>query len=205
MTHAGYRKIDSGPFVEAVANHGYAVARDFLSGHEITALRGRLRALDADGALNPAGIGRGAQRTLRQDIRGDRIGWLDAVPQDPAEAPLFAALEAFRLAFNRELMLGLFEFEGHYAIYPPGASYARHRDVFRDDDTRTISCVLYLNEAWRAGDGGELRLFVTDATHIDITPGGGTLAAFRSERFDHEVRPTARERLAVTGWFRRRT
>ena len=101
-------------------------------------------------------------------------------------------------------MTGLAEYEGHYALYPPGASYARHRDRFRDDDTRVLSCVLYLNEGWRREDGGALRLYVEGGRAIDVRPEGGTLVAFLSGRFDHEVLPARRPRLALTGWFRRR-
>ena len=101
-------------------------------------------------------------------------------------------------------MLGLFSFEGHYAIYPPGGGYARHKDRFRDDDARVLSCVAYLNDEWRACDGGALRIHRDAAPPLDVLPRGGTLVAFLSERFDHEVLPAARERCSVTGWFRRR-
>ena len=148
----------------------------------------------------------GAARTRgrRADVRGDRIRWLDERPHDAAEAAAFALLDALRVACNRSLMAGLVEFEGHYALYPPGTSYARHRDRFRDDDTRVLSCVLYLNDDWRRDDGGALRLYVEGGQAIDVWPEAGTLVAFLSERFDHEVLPARRPRLALTGWFRRR-
>jgi SM-20-related protein len=38
----------------------------------------------------------------------------------------------------------------------------------------------------------------------DIVPHGGTLVVFLSERFEHEVLPTARARVSLAGWFRRR-
>lgn len=190
--------------VAAIAAEGYAIVPDFLHPREIVALRERARTRDAEGALRPAGVGRGARRVERGDVRGDRIAWLDATAATDAEVPLFEALEALRLACNRELTLGLFDFEGHYALYPPGAGYERHRDAFRDDDTRVLSFVLYLNAAWQPGDGGELRLFLDGAT-VEVRPEGGTLVAFLSGRFDHEVRPARRDRLALTGWFRRRS
>jgi SM-20-related protein len=112
--------------------------------------------------------------------------------------------EELRRACNRTLTLGLFEFECHYALYPPGASYSRHRDRFRDDDARVLSCVLYLNEDWRSGDGGALRLHLDHKDPLDIAPVGGTLVAFLSGAFDHEVLPARRARIALAGWFRRR-
>ena len=177
---------------------------DFVPPAAVTALRRRAAALDAAGLLCAAAIGRAEHRAVDAQLRGDRIRWLDEPAVDPAERALRAALEAVRLALNRQLALGLFALEAHYAIYAAGAGYAPHRDRFRDDDARVLSCVLYLNDAWRADDGGALRLHFDDGTTRDVLPAGGTLVAFLSERFVHEVRPAARERISITGWFRRR-
>jgi SM-20-related protein len=189
--------------VESIAAQGYSVKPDFLDADAIAVLRARALALDDAGLLVAARVGRGAQAAERADVRGDRICWLNDAEGDPAEAPVRTALEALRTAANRELQLGLAEFEGHYAIYPPGTGYARHRDRFRDDDARVLSIVLYLNDRWRAGDGGVLRLYVEEHS-VDVAPKGGTLVAMLAERFDHEVLPATRTRLSLTGWFRRR-
>ena len=37
-----------------------------------------------------------------------------------------------------------------------------------------------------------------------MKPAGGTLVAFLSDRVEHEVLPARRDRIAVSGWFRRR-
>jgi SM-20-related protein len=190
--------------VAGIAERGRAVVRDALAPGIVGGLRDRAVALDAAGAFAPAGVGRGGARVRRPDLRGDRIHWLDDADSVPAEAAALALLERVRVACNRELTLGLFEFEGHFALYPAGAAYARHRDRFRDDDTRVLSCVLYLNPDWRPEHGGALRVHVDAAPSEDVLPEGGTLAAFLAERFDHEVLPATRPRLALTGWFRRR-
>jgi SM-20-related protein len=188
----------SSAVVDALAQRGYAVVRDALPPAVIDGLRERAHALDAAGALVPATV-----RSERANIRGDRIAWL-ATPQTEAEASFLDWLLELRIACNRELMLGLVDFEGHYASYPPGAGYARHRDRFRDDDARVLSCVLYLNEAWRADDGGALRVHLSRQATLDVLPEAGTFVAFLAADFDHEVRPARRERLAMTGWLRRR-
>ena len=41
-----------------------------------------------------------------------------------------------------------------------------------------------------------------DARALDIFPVGGTLVAFLSARYWHEVLPATRERLSLTGWFK---
>jgi SM-20-related protein len=188
---------------ERIEASGYAIEPVFVQRATVAALRARVAALDASGRLHGAGVGRGAKRTVDAALRGDRIAWLDPRADDPAEQVVLAAFEALRVAVNRRLALGLFDLEAHYAIYPPGAGYAAHRDRFRDDDTRVLSCVIYLNEEWRADDEGALRLHLDDGVR-EILPLGGTLVAFMSDRFVHEVLPATRERVSLTAWLRRR-
>jgi SM-20-related protein len=113
-------------------------------------------------------------------------------------------MDDLRRAFNQCLLLGLEEFESHYAVYPPGAGYVRHLDRLRDDDARVLSAVLYLNEDWREADGGALRLYLADGTHRDMLPCAGRLVLFLSAEFEHEVLPATRERASIAGWFRQR-
>ena len=190
---------------EAIAADGHAVVRDFLPAPLVSALATEVRRRDAAGDFRAAGVGREERRIERSDIRGDRILWLDEHARSPSERALWGALDALRIAVNGVTFLGLFAFEGHYALYPPGAFYRRHRDVFLDDDARVLSCVLYLNEAWTVEDGGALRLHLSEAETHDVLPVGGTLACFLSERCEHEVLPAKRERLSMIGWFRRRS
>lgn len=186
---------------DGVAESGFAVCERFVSDRRVAELAAEALELWRGGAFAPAGVGRNAER--RDEERGDHILWLDAEVASAAQLELLERLEVLRLALNRELTLGLFDFEAHFALYPPGSAYRRHFDRFRHDPARTVSVVLYLNRGWRAEDGGALRLYEGEE-HRDILPEGGTLVAFLSDRFEHEVLRTRRERLAVSGWFRRR-
>jgi SM-20-related protein len=188
----------------SIADASFAIVDDFLPASVVTPLAAEARRRDAGGEFRAARIGRGKDRVERSDIRGDRTLWLDEQAPAPAEVALWDTLETLRIALNASTYLGLFAFEGHYALYPPGALYRRHRDRFRDDDARVLSCVLYLNDAWTAADGGALRLHVSAGDARDILPVGGTLVCFLADRYEHEVLPARRERLAITGWFRRR-
>lgn len=190
--------------VAAVEATGYAVEPDFVPRSLVARLWAHAHALDARGELRAAGVGRAEARRVAPGVRGDRIHWLEAATAAPGERTALDALEALRLALNRHLMLGLHELELHYAMYPPGARYAAHRDRFRDDDARVVSCVLYLNEHWNAAQGGALRLRLDGGAIRDVVPDGGTLVVFLSERFVHEVLPATRARLSLAGWFRRR-
>jgi SM-20-related protein len=156
----------------------------------------------ADGRLAPAAVGRGATAQVREGVRGDSIQWLEAGEGAATDAYL-ALMDQLRQALNQALYLGLDDYESHFAFYPPGAFYQRHVDRFRDDDRRTVSAVVYLNEGWLAEQGGALRIYPQDEAH-DVAPLGGRLVIFMSGELPHEVLPATRERLSLTGWFRRR-
>ncbi len=155
------------------------------------------------GALNPAGVGRGQGLAVREGIRGDSIQWLEHGQSAPSDGYL-QAMDELRSALNQAFYLGLEDFECHFACYPPGAFYQKHLDRFRDDDRRTVTAVYYLNEAWQTEHGGALRLYLADDTELDVLPSAGTLVLFISAELPHEVLPATRERLSLTGWFRRR-
>lgn len=190
--------------VDRLADGAIAVVPEILDETIIEALRAQARSLDSSGRLANAATGRGHRRALRESIRGDRIAWLEPETANPAECAYLDTMEALRQTLNRALMLGLAELEVHYALYPAGAAYARHRDRFHDDDARVVSCILYLNDDWHAEHGGALRVQVEDDRAIDIQPAGGTFVAFMADGFEHEVLPSTRPRVALTGWFRRR-
>ena len=155
------------------------------------------------GALNPAGVGRGQGLAVREGIRGDSIQWLEHGQSAPSDGYL-QAMDELRSALNQAFYLSLEDFECHFACYPPGAFYQKHLDRFRDDDRRTVTAVYYLNEAWQTEHGGALRLYLADETELDVLPSAGTLVLFISAELPHEVLPATRERLSLTGWFRRR-
>ncbi|MFP4132348.1 MAG: 2OG-Fe(II) oxygenase [Thiohalospira sp.] len=176
-----------------------------LAGQRLTrVLAARARRWHTAGAFHRAGVGRGRGHAIRPDIRGDRVLWLDRVPDLPSVRLFQARLEGLRVAVNRRLFLGLEDYEGHFALYPPGSAYRRHYDRFADGGRRTLTAILYLNEGWEPADGGQLRLYPEDGPVVDVEPEAGTLATFISAEMAHEVLATRRERLAVTGWFRRR-
>lgn len=166
-------------------------------------LRARCLTLHASGALRAARIGRGANERLAPEVRGDFISWLSE-PELDAEQKLLRRLDELRMALNRGLMAGLEDFQGHFALYPSGAAYARHFDRLAGTDVRAMSAVLYLNDDWTAADGGALRIYTGSDASEEVLPLGGRLVAFQSERFEHEVLPAQRERLSFTGWYRRR-
>src|SRR5215472_2228360 len=188
----------------AIRARGVAIVPRFATEALVAALADEARRRAAAGEFHHAGVGRGANRAERPDIRGDRVAWLDEHALSLPERTLWTALDTLRVALNRHAFLGLLSLEAHYAIYPTGAFYARHRDRFRDDDARVLSWALYLNDGWTAADGGALRLHLNARQTRDVLPEGGTFACFLSDSVEHEVLPSTRARLSIAGWFRRR-
>jgi len=189
--------------IDDLAERGWSLQSSFLTSDVTRKLADECRRRDNEGALAPAGVGRGEEQAVREGIRGDHIQWLEAGQAEVCDTYL-ALMDELRQTLNRELFLGLEEFECHFALYPPGAFYQTHLDRFRDDDSRCISVVLYLNPHWQPTDGGELRMHFDDGSQLDIPPLAGDLLMFLSADFPHEVLVTRADRLSLTGWFRRR-
>ncbi len=152
--------------------------------------------------FKPAQIGRGANKKLISPLRGDVISWLD--DSNSTDRAYLAWMETLRCGLNSTLFLGLFDYECHYAIYLAGAGYAKHSDVLQGARNRVISTVFYLNEEWKTGDGGELRLFEPngETAIATVAPSFGTMIIFLSESFPHEVLMAHHKRRSITGWFR---
>jgi len=195
--------------VNALEKDGWCVVPGFLEPSLWRAMAAEAQAMYADGAFRQAGVGRKQSFVIRPEIRNDRVLWLDPASPTQVQAEYLARMECLRQRINRELQLGLFGFESHYALYPAGSFYRRHLDQFRGAGRRTVSCILYLNENWQPAEGGALRVYVPLAdntpvpveTHFDLLPEGGSLVVFLSAEYEHEVLPATRERLSITGWF----
>ena len=200
--------------IEDLIQQGFSHQRDFFSPILIDALLADLERLEAFDALTSAGIGRLKEHQLATSIRGDAIRWLNR--ESPAQLVYLQRLEELREQINRALFIGLFEFEAHFARYPPGAFYKRHVDSFQGRANRVISTVTYLNRDWPVDGGGEMVLFESQQQGpngpapdapiremVRVLPEAGTLACFLSESVPHEVLPTRLPRASIAGWFRR--
>ncbi|MDO8701035.1 MAG: 2OG-Fe(II) oxygenase [Undibacterium sp.] len=190
--------------LDNLVEHGWSQHQLFLPADLTLALAAECLALKNVDALKWASVGRGKQQTRQASIRGDQIRWLKA-GQSLACDRYLQIMDNLRLLLNRHLFLGLDEYESHFAFYAPGASYMKHLDRFRDDDCRTISAVIYLNEDWLPEQGGALRLHPEGECTEDITPLACRLVLFLSADMQHEVLPATRDRMSLAGWFRRRS
>lgn len=187
---------------DSMRQRGWWVGRHYFDTELIEQLAEELQALRSAGALHAAGIGRGREHQIDASIRCDAIRWLtrETTPQ----RRYLDCMEALRQEINRELFLGLFEFEAHYAFYEAGAFYKKHLDSFRGAANRVVSAVTYLNLNWPKDAGGELLLYDQDngAAVYEVMPEAGTLVVFLSEEIPHEVAVSRRQRASIAGWFR---
>lgn len=192
--------------IQGLVSDGWYVQDNALPPSLIVALEEQLRLRWQQGQLHEAAIGRGERRGVNHQIRSDWIQWLETEQtSSPAEITFLQTIEQFRQKLNAELFLGLNEYEGHLALYPPGSRYQKHLDQFKGVGLRTVTLIIYLNSDWQEENGGQLRLYhhlEEDSRYTDILPIGGRLVCFLSAQFPHEVLSATRERLSITGWYK---
>lgn len=159
----------------------------------------------ANEGFKQAGIGLKAGNKINEDIRRDKIRWIEKDSLDAIEKLFLAEMSAFMQSLSEHFYVGLNNYEFHYAVYGEEAFYKKHVDNFKGKNARVFTVILYLNINWQKGDGGELVIFHDDDSTLEtiVEPKMGTLVVFESARFYHEVLPTHKDRLTITGWFRK--
>lgn len=187
---------------------GWATTPEFMTPADSLRLKNECERSWQTGHFRQAGVGRGESLEVRREIRRDEVMWLQPGAESAEQQIYLGRLESLRLAINQRLFLGLFDFEGHFAVYPQGAFYKPHLDCHAGKSDRIVTTILYLNENWQPGDGGELKLWTTpegrDGAFVLIEPRMGTLVCFLAADFWHEVLPAHKTRMSITGWFRQR-
>jgi SM-20-related protein len=198
-THIEASRIEAG--VAALGTAGFSVSPGLLPFRLVTTLIAEQRRREKAGELSNAGTGRGgAPQDASQ--RHVQSSWLNGTSD--AEHQFMAFAERLRLAINQRLMLGLFDFEAQFLLYPPGGFYRRHVDALHGDRGRVVSLVAYLNPDWLATEGGALAVWPAGGEGEPIAlvaPLAGTVVLMLSEDIPHEARVASRQRRAIAGWF----
>lgn len=208
MHHFDEDQLDT--IANALVECGYVVMDELVPIDLLNGLVIRFSELQTN-VFKSAGVGRQESFQVHENIRSDKIHWLESNTKITTE--FLQYMDALGAGLNRRLFLGLSDYESHFAHYPVGAFYQKHVDAFRESrnkpsqklqSNRAISTVLYLNENWLAESGGELILYSEDDKNIleKILPEFGRVVIFLSEKFPHEVLPATRERNSIAGWFR---
>ncbi len=190
--------------IEETSISGYAICDDFITKDEVNQLSLRLASRYTAGEFKKAKIGKLSDVLEVDSVRGDEILWLETDSEDLAERVVLDRNLSFIKYLNETCYMGIVNSEMHFAKYDIGKFYLRHRDTFQSQSGRVMSIIYYLNDAWVPEDGGNLIIYLKEGeveTPITISPIAGRLVCFRSDMLDHEVLPSFKERLSVTGWF----
>jgi SM-20-related protein len=185
---------------DQLAEEDYAVLDGFMDPLVFETARSFLETHLSNSDFRNAGIGALNDFQVAENIRNDRIFWLDK-ERDTEIRSFFELVENTIFALNRLCFLSISGYEFHLAHYPEGSFYKKHLDQFNDRNNRMISMIIYLNRSWKEGNGGELRVYHPDESHTDIAPLPGRLVLLRSDRVWHEVLPTFVSRYSITGWL----
>jgi SM-20-related protein len=184
-----------------IAHQGFSVQLNGLDDSLAQQLWFHLQQMPGE-KFDDAGIGRETDHMQNRFVRRDEICWING--EYPATKAWLDWTSQLQQHLNRSLFMGLFSFESHFAHYRPGDFYKRHLDAFKGQANRVLSLVVYLNPGWTTEDGGEIVIYrdEQDQEGIKVLPHFGTVVAFLSEDFPHEVLPAHRDRYSIAGWFR---
>ncbi|SIN83336.1 2OG-Fe(II) oxygenase [Algoriphagus halophilus] len=189
-----------------IYDKSYAIIDDFISEElRVSLLKEQSELLEA-GKFRIAAVGKGEKKQVRTEIRNDQVLWIDSDNLNKFERQYWSKVEEIRKAINQRCYLGLKSFEAHFARYPIGSFYVRHMDQFQQVLYRLVTVIIYLNDSWEEEDEGTLRMYLPqeDGSEkiLDVLPKGGRLVVFMSGEIPHEVMPTKKERISITGWLR---
>ncbi|MDC0535049.1 2OG-Fe(II) oxygenase [Francisellaceae bacterium] len=187
--------------ISCIEKEGYVVIDDFLPRDIYFSLKQYAVYLEKENEFDKAGIGKDIEHQIKTEIRGDWVYWLSKNDQQKGVQYYFNAIDKLRALINYSFFLSLTDFEAHFAVYPIGKFYLKHRDQFKGNDIRQISLVFFLNDEWKPSDQGELCVDNDKETKI-IEPIANRLVCFKSS-LEHEVLPTNAKRYSLTGWLKK--
>lgn len=187
--------------VDTYLDTGVGITNDFLSVNLADLLRKHLLSLFQEGEFFQAGIGNNDVKRLEAVTRSDKIYWLDKAHNHEVENQFFELMDRFVVFLNQTCYTGITGYEFHYAMYEKGSFYKKHLDQFKNDSGRAFSVIMYLNEHWQEGDGGELCVYHAGHTQT-ISPPTGKCVFFKSSELEHEVLLSHAPRMSITGWLK---
>jgi SM-20-related protein len=188
--------------IDSFLENNIGIDTDFLSEDLSNGLQENIKHLQADDLMTFAGVGNETIMDTKQQMRGDRIYWMDKNHDNTFEQQFLHQVESFIERLNSTCYTGINGYEFHYAVYGQGAGYKRHKDQFKNDSNRKYSLINYLNNNWLEADGGQLLVYQNDDVQ-KIQPQAQTAVFFKSDEMEHEVVKANRNRMSITGWLKR--
>jgi len=185
--------------MDDLAENDYVTADQFIDDEMYTRIMNFFREKEENDQLTKAGIGSSGEFKVDSSVRGDFIYWLER-DNDQKMETFFSLMDELVDALRKYCYLSLSGSEFHIAKYPAGSYYKKHLDQFNNRSNRMITVLLYLNENWKPGDGGELKIYGKDQ-NILVEPVARRLLLFKSDKIEHEVLVTRVPRYSLTGWL----
>jgi hypothetical protein len=211
---------------QSLFDQGYYTFTNFIPNESIKVFRDQSILLRKQGRFEPSWSEKIVNGSV---VRFDKNGVYACEPdgQDYYTAPdlityMSVLLQTLPVVLNDQPSLESVDlsnqsFNAKLAVTCPGGSYPLHIDNPQGvsvGDTRKLTCILYLNPEYKQGDGGELRLVLSNKedkiSTVDLAPEGGRLLLFWSDEIPHEVLPSAPnhgmndeqlDRYALTVWI----
>lgn len=189
--------------IQGLIDRDFAYVNDFILPSTVVGLGDNIQALMDLGEMKSSGVGNKLNFQKNQNIRGDKINWIDVKSSNPFELIYLQKVERFVHYLNKTCFTSIRSFESHYASYEKKSFYKRHLDQFKTEKAREFSIVLYLNQDWKADDGGLLCLYPSQGQEKQISPIGGRLVFFKSNDMEHEVLASfTKERRSIAAWLK---
>ena len=185
--------------MDELAENHYLIIDRFLDDHLYSEVKSFFRARLPH--FSQAGVGALSQNTILKEVRGDQTYWLDR-KRDTEIKSFWELVDETIAVFNRYCFLSLSGYEFHLAHYPAGGHYEKHLDQFQTRNNRLISMIIYFNDKWLEGDGGELEIFRNDGSSVLVEPLARRCVMFKSAEVPHAVLESHKSRYSLTGWLR---
>ena len=197
--------------IATLVDRGFAVVDNALPAALCRKLRGEMEALEANGQMwNSRSYGGDDDGAPHAHINETQLDY----KQVRLHAPTFGRMEHDPSLVER--MRGVPGLEAlasqHVRIQinsGHGGCYTMHTDMgtgpTKDSgQTLCLTALIYLNEDWEPGDGGELRVFPFPNPAELIAPLMGRLVLFEP-RMVHDVLPNFKKRYCFTLWCSKKT
>lgn len=187
--------------INSFVDNKVGIAKNFINPELSTHLINNLLQLHTNYQMLSAGTGNEVLVAHDKTLRSDKIHWLDRSHHNSYENDFLDLIDSFIIYLNRTCYTGITGYEFHYTLYEKGTFYKKHLDQFRNNEVRQYSMIMYLNQNWKKGDGGELCIHHED--HLQyISPLAGKSIFFKSSELVHEVLLTKKPRMSITGWLK---
>ncbi|MBL0359186.1 MAG: 2OG-Fe(II) oxygenase [Chitinophagaceae bacterium] len=188
--------------IDSYLNNNIGIDAGFLNKKLCDGLRQNILQLQKNDMMTAAGIGNHEIKDAGQQMRSDKIYWMDKSHDNIYEQEFLLQVDGLIAYLNSTCYTGINGYEFHYAVYEEGSFYKRHKDQFKNDSNRKYSLINYLNDNWLEDEGGQLVVYQNE-TEQRILPHSQTAVFFKSDEMEHEVTKAKRSRMSITGWLKR--